>query len=77
MLIFPLIAVLLAPSPSDEILDRATYDEIREHVLPTEDEERWTEIPWRSTFWDGIQDAREKDRPVVLWAMNGHPLGCV
>jgi hypothetical protein len=23
-----------------------------------------------------VKEAQEKDRPILLWAMNGHPLGC-
>ena len=77
MLTLAFVAALLVPAFTDDFLDWERYDQIRDHVLPTMDEERWTEIPWRGTFWDGIQDARQHDRPVLLWAMNGHPLGCV
>jgi len=77
MLTLPIVAALLAPTSGDPLLSWTTYDQVRDHVLPSADEERWAEIPWRGTFWDGIQEARKQDRPVLLWAMNGHPLGCV
>lgn len=77
MIGLPLALALFAPAWLGDTLDWEHYAEVRDHVLPTVEEERWTEIPWRQTFWEGVQDARERDRPVLLWAMNGHPLGCV
>ncbi|MFT7679283.1 MAG: hypothetical protein ACI8QC_003284 [Planctomycetota bacterium] len=44
-------------------------------VVPGEDELKWRSIPWRPTLFDGLQDGAEERRPVLLWAMNGHPLG--
>ena len=50
-------------------------DTILGHVLPKEDELAWRAIPWRSTLWDGVRDAHRTRKPILLWAMNGHPLG--
>lgn len=49
--------------------------EVRSAVLPSPDELGWREIPWRETMVQGILDAQTERKPVVLWAMNGHPLG--
>ena len=46
------------------------------YLLPGEDEVAWLEIPWRATLWEAVRVAHEQQRPVLLWAMNGHPLGC-
>lgn len=35
----------------------------------------WSTVPWRTTFGAAILDADDTDRPVLLWTMNGHPLG--
>lgn len=48
----------------------------RDFILPSQDELDFMKIPWRRTFKDGIVDAKQLDRPVLLWTMNGHPLGC-
>jgi len=48
----------------------------RARIEPAAEELEWTEIPWRSTLWQGLNEAREQQRPLLLWAMNGHPLGC-
>ena len=47
-----------------------------EHLSPSADELAWREIPWLSTFIDGVLAADEAEKPLLFWAMNGHPLGC-
>jgi hypothetical protein len=27
-------------------------------------------------LWDGVIAAQKQDMPILLWAMNGHPLAC-
>ena len=33
-------------------------------------------VNWLPTFWDGVIAAQKQDMPILLWAMNGHPLAC-
>ena len=44
--------------------------------VPRSRRSAYLEIPWRESFYIAINEARETDRPILLWAMNGHPLGC-
>jgi hypothetical protein len=46
-----------------------------EFVVPSDDELTWRSIPWRPTLFDGLRDGAASKKPVLLWAMNGHPLG--
>jgi len=48
----------------------------RKHLRPTADELAWREIPWLSTFTEGVLAAAEQEKPLLFWTMNGHPLGC-
>lgn len=67
---------LLAPLPSTQTTVTAeTFASIIEYVVPTDDELKWRSIPWRPTLLDGLRDGAEERKPVLLWAMNGHPLG--
>jgi len=62
----------------DPIAARAhaeTFDAIVEHVLPDDSELAWSEIPWRPTLAMGMRDGARLEKPVLVWAMNGHPLG--
>ena len=45
-------------------------------VLPKAEEERWLQIPWRTSVMAARQEAQKLGRPMFLWIMNGHPLGC-
>lgn len=49
----------------------AQLDEIR-----GKDDEAWLAIPWRPALGPAVLEASKKRKPILLWAMNGHPLGC-
>jgi hypothetical protein len=72
-----LLLVPLASAFSAEELTDKNYDTIRDYLLPKGEEEHWKSIDWRATFWDGVIDAQKEDKPIMLFAMNGHPFGCV
>jgi len=57
-------------------LNEKTYDIWQEFIRPTKNELAWAEIPWRSTFYDGLVESEREQKPLLLWVMNGHPLGC-
>ena len=57
-------------------LNNNTYGMWQEFIRPTKDELAWAEIPWRSTFYDGLVESDREQKPLLLWVMNGHPLGC-
>ena len=73
-----LAAVLAAfpPRAAAQQLSEDTFETLRDAIVPKAGEVRWREIPWRPSLWDALREARAKDAPVLLWAMNGHPLGC-
>jgi len=47
-----------------------------DYLMPTAEETAFESLPWRSTFADGLRDADAVGKPLLLWVMNGHPLGC-
>ena len=63
-----------AEVPKDAELTEATYATWRDHVLPRKWELNFQRIAWRPSFWEAIIEAQEKDMPILLWTMNGHPL---
>jgi hypothetical protein len=64
-------SVLGAQELSDE-----TFEKWHAYVLPKDKDAAWRAIPWRPVFWDAVVEAQERDMPVFLWGMNGHPLAC-
>jgi hypothetical protein len=33
-------------------------------------------VPWLASFAEGVRAADAARKPLLLWIMNGHPLGC-
>ncbi len=64
------------PVAADIDLDEENYTRWRDHILPETSELAWEKIPWLTTFKDGIDAADRAGKPLLLWTMNGHPLGC-
>ena len=72
-------AAVVAAAPEAaraEELNDASYERLRDHVLPKPEELGYRAIPWRATYWDAVVEAQEVDKPILLWVMNGHPLAC-
>ncbi|MCI0652310.1 MAG: hypothetical protein L0Z55_10550 [Planctomycetes bacterium] len=68
--LWPLLVALLAtPEPP-------TLDARIALVLPRPGELRWLEIPWRTDLLAARAEAAFARKPLFLWVMNGHPLGC-
>jgi hypothetical protein len=68
-----LSVLVTAPVPT---LDDASFARWRDQIRPTREEVRWQEVPWRATFWEGVLEAQKQEQPLLVWAMNGHPLAC-
>ncbi len=45
--------------------------------MPQRAEGKWTQIPWMLDLWDARKRAASLGKPILLWEMDGHPLGCV
>jgi hypothetical protein len=53
-----------------------SLEKLKSYITPKAQEMAWREIPWRPVFWDAVIEGQQKDKPVLLWGMNGHPLAC-
>jgi hypothetical protein len=75
-----LAAMLLLPFASvtrgAEALTPEQFKQVRALVKPDADEEKWAQIPWLSSLWDARKQAAKEGKPILLWEMDGHPLGC-
>lgn len=38
--------------------------------------EKWLTIPWKIDLLEARDLAIAQGKPVFMWSMNGHPLGC-
>ena len=68
--------------PQGETADRdvgltdVDFAALRDRIRATESELSWEDLPWLTSYHDGLQKAAEEGRPLLLWVMNGHPLAC-
>ena len=65
-----------SPAKAKVELNERNYADWRKHILPNTGELAWQQIPWATTFKDGIIAADAAGKPLLFWTMNGHPLGC-
>jgi hypothetical protein len=66
-----LLATQAVPEPN-----AGNYRQWLTFIQPDAKEQAYKEIDWRNKFWPAVQEAKELGRPILLWTMNGHPLGC-
>jgi hypothetical protein len=72
-------ALSLAGGLSAHAVEPLTADQfadVQRLIKPTTKEDRWNRIPWQSSLWEARRLAAAKGKPIFLWEMDGHPLGC-
>ena len=45
-------------------------------IKPRVEETKWEEIPWMVDLWDARKKAAQTGKPIMLWEMDGNPMGC-
>ena len=66
-----------APARAAEPVKPEEFHHLHRLVKPAEAEQAWTQIPWMASLWDARVKAAAEGKPILLWEMDGHPLGCV
>ncbi len=56
-------------------LSDASFMRWSEFIRPTEKELAWRKVRWHTELAVAAKEARELQRPILLWTMNGHPCG--
>jgi hypothetical protein len=70
--LFPLVARSadgVAPTPDQ-------FHKVRGLIKPHTGEDKWAEIPWSANLWEARERAAASGKPILLWEMDGNPLGC-
>ena len=52
------------------------FGELHALIKPKPSEQKWLDIPWMASLWEARQRAAAEGKPILLWEMDGHPLGC-
>jgi len=59
----------------DGALTKAEFQKLHSEIVPKA-RELWETIPWRIDLLASRMESYQQKKPIFLWAMNGHPLGC-
>ena len=61
--------------PEIGALDDRRFAELFERLAP-DAEAKWRSIAWRVDLLAAQREAAARKKPLFVWAMDGHPLGC-
>jgi hypothetical protein len=64
-----------AGQTADSLTD-ASRDSLASLIRPSPSEQAWLEVEWQTDILAARKLAAEKGKPIFLWEMDGHPLGC-
>ena len=56
-------------------LDEKSLKSWVDFIRATPEELKWEKLGWRPELGAAAQEAKALQRPILLWAMNGHPCG--
>ena len=69
------LAVLPFAAVQAEI-SKEQYDNVFALCQPPASENGWLELGWEIDLWKARERAAKEGKPIFLWEMDGHPLGC-
>ena len=72
-----LVAVAAPGAGAAVRIDPTKFEQVHTLIKPKPAEEKWAQIPWMASLWEARQRAAREGKPILLWEMDGHPLGCV
>ena len=56
-------------------MEEPEFDRLLKELQP-DATEPWRTIPWRIDLLAARTEASKASKPIFIWAMDGHPLGC-
>ena len=66
----------LASAHSAEPIAEGQFAKLHALIKPAAGEQKWAEVPWLASLWEARRRAAAEGKPILLWEMDGHPLGC-
>lgn len=69
------LALGMLCNPVSAQLDQVQFEDLFSQLQP-DTSEPWRQIPWEISVLEGQRMAVTEGKPLFIWAMDGHPLGC-
>jgi hypothetical protein len=71
-----LVVFLTLPIPLEAQIDSPSNIDSQCDELCAVPEKPWRSIPWELDLLTAQKLSVEQSKPIFIWAMDGHPLGC-
>jgi hypothetical protein len=65
-----------AGEPANQKLTPSSFAHLHAMISPHPGEEKWLEIHWLTNLTEARRQAAAQNKPILLWEMDGNPLGC-
>ena len=75
LLALPFLLLAVSAGGGDEV-SVGRLEALQKLIKPRAEETKWEEIPWRVDLWDARREAAREGKPLMLWEMDGNPMGC-
>ncbi len=77
MALLVLLAARFLPTSNADAgeLSLSEFRKIDRELRPSPTE-GWRTIPWKISLLEAQRTAAKEKKPIFIWAMDGHPLGC-
>ncbi|GEM_PF-739569 len=69
-------AAPISATPVPEQMTAERMAALQKVIRPCEGEDAFDKIAWLTTIYDARVKAAKEGKPILLWEMDGHPLGC-
>jgi hypothetical protein len=76
MLTFGFSCLGVSATCAAEPVQGEQFDNLRAVIKPVKGEDKWASVPWQTSLWEARKLAAEQGKPILLWEMDGNPLGC-
>ena len=57
-------------------IGQVDLDQVKKLILPKASESKWLSINWETDLWKARKQAAKLGKPILLWEMDGNPMGC-
>ena len=72
----PQLAILFLALAAPPQLADGQVEQLLAAIRPSEGEDPFATIPWQTNLWEARKLAVKEGKPLLLWEMDGNPLGC-
>lgn len=70
-----IVGVAAMSTTAAEELTESNFQKLHAELQP-DNSALWRTIPWKTSVLSAQQIAAGEKKPIFIWAMDGHPLGC-